>query len=77
MQKYKLQEVSMTQWRDPRESVLPYRGGSNFSFSPKALESSYVPVYKYPIKTPTPPGGSEDEASDSDNDDVTKDERRF
>lgn len=59
----------MTQWRDPRESVLPYRGGSNYSFSPKALESSYTPVYKYPIKAPTPEI-SEDEASDSDNDDA-------
>jgi hypothetical protein len=76
---YNFQSVSTTPWQDPKASVLPYRGGGQYTVPPKAI---YTPTYKYPIKPPTPEPESEpepeqevvDESDDDDGDDDDDDD---
>jgi hypothetical protein len=84
IKKYNFQNVSTTPWQDPKASVLPYRGGGQYTISPKAM-ASYTPTYKYPIKSSTPEPEPEPEpesepvamavvAEDSDDDDDDDDD---
>jgi hypothetical protein len=78
IKKYNFQSVSTTPWQDPKASVLPYRGGGQYTVPSKAL---YTPTYKYPIKPPTPEPEPESEPepvvveeSDDDDDDDDSDD---
>jgi hypothetical protein len=82
IKKYNYANVSTTPWQDPKASVLPYRGGGQYTISPKAM-ASYTPTYKYPIKSSTPEPEPEPEsepvavavvAEDSDDDDDDDDD---
>jgi hypothetical protein len=53
IKKFNFQSLSTTPWQDPKASVLPYRGGGQYTVSPKAM-ASFTPSYKYPINSSTP-----------------------
>lgn len=69
IKRYNFPGVATTAWQDPQASVLPYRGGGNYTLSPKAVAGSYKPTYKYPIKPPTPPTPPPEETDDEESDD--------
>lgn len=75
--RYGYKEISIAQWRNPRLSVHPARGGPKSpTMSAEAAAQPYIPRYKvkYRVPVPTDDEESEDDKSANEQEDDEKEE---
>lgn len=62
--RYNFKQISVATWRDPRQSVLPARGGPKQTSIPAGSAGApYMPTYKVSYMRPKPPEPTDDEDS--------------
>lgn len=67
--RYGFREVKVANWRDPKLSVHPFRGGPKpASVSPESVSKPFTGTYKVRIRPPPEPTDDEESEGDDDED---------
>lgn len=62
--RYGFKELSVTQWRNPAQSTLQFRGSQQTKITPEAAAAPFLPTYRRILKLPDPEEEHKEEASE-------------